>query len=227
LLRTAENVGEYFAFSDQDDFWLPTKLESAVAALEEHDADKPLLYCSAVEYVDAELNYLAYSKKPKRLGFGNALVENVAVGATVVINRKARSMVLSHLPQHALMHDWWLYLVVSAFGEVIYDPSPRLKYRQHSANAVGLTRGFRRVLLRPVANLLRRSHTSTQTEQANEFLQSYGSALAKRDYDILVRFLAAKRSLRSRMIYAGRPDVWRQSPVDDLKLRALMITGRY
>ncbi|MDR9769430.1 hypothetical protein [Acetomicrobium sp.] len=35
------------------------------------------------------------------------------------------------------MHDWWIYLVISAFGKVIYDPVPKILYRQHSSNVIG------------------------------------------------------------------------------------------
>ena len=41
-----------------------------------------------------------------------------------------------------VMHDWWLYQVVSgAGGRVIHDPEPSLLYRQHGANVVGANDG--------------------------------------------------------------------------------------
>ncbi len=36
------------------------------------------------------------------------------------------------------LHDLWAYLVVSAAGgQVIFDPTPSILYRQHGGNAVG------------------------------------------------------------------------------------------
>ena len=35
------------------------------------------------------------------------------------------------------MHDWWLYLVASCFGEVYYDSAAHYKYRQHAGNTLG------------------------------------------------------------------------------------------
>jgi glycosyltransferase involved in cell wall biosynthesis len=226
LLQAASNDSDYFAFADQDDLWPPTKIENAVVILETHDRTKPLLYCSAVEYVDTRLQHLGYSKQPRRLGFGNALVQNVAVGATILINSTARSIVVPKVPKRALMHDWWLYLVISAHGEVIYDPEPSLRYRQHAANVVGWPRSFNQQVLRPLAYFIRLHHPTIR-DQAIEFLRCYGSELSKQHHGTLISFLAAKRSLWSSAKYAVRMGVWRQSVIEDLKLRAMIISGRY
>jgi glycosyltransferase involved in cell wall biosynthesis len=228
LLAGADGDREFFAFADQDDFWPPAKVENAVAALSGRDPDRPLLYCSAVEYVDARLNHLGASRAPKPLGFGNALVDNAAIGATVVINAKARSTVLARMPRNALMHDWWLYLVVSALGEVIYDPRPGLKYRQHSANVRGWPHGFRYTVLQALVNMCRPYRVSpTVTDQASDFLACHGSALDPHRRDLLAAFLASHRDLLSRTIYAARMRVWRQSRIENWKLRAQLIAGRY
>jgi glycosyltransferase involved in cell wall biosynthesis len=228
LLAGANGSSEFFAFAGQDDFWPATKIENAMAALERHDPDQPLLYVSAVEYVDAQLNHLGYSKPPRRLGFGNALVENAAVGATFVINQKARRIVLSNVPRQALMEDWWMYLVVSAFGTVTYDDRPGLKYRQHGANIVGWQHGFRHTILRSLASFIKPYRVSpTFTDQAHDFLRCHGPALGKRDAETLARFLASRRNFWSRAIYATRMNLWRQSRIESLKLRAQVIAGRY
>jgi glycosyltransferase involved in cell wall biosynthesis len=228
LLAEAKGACEFFAFAGQDDFWPATKIANAVAELGRHDRNQPLLYFSAVEYVDAQMNHLGYSKPPRRLGFGNALVENAAVGATFVINQKARSIVLSTVPRQALMEDWWMYLVVSAFGKVIYDDRPGLKYRQHAANIVGWQHGFDHTILSSLANLLRPYRVSpTFSDQAKDFLRCHGSRLGKRDYDTIAGFLASRRNLWSRAMFAARMNVWRQSRIENLKLRAQVIAGRY
>ena len=45
LLRSCEHA-DYYAFCDQDDVWLPEKVERGVAALEKERNDVPLLYSS-------------------------------------------------------------------------------------------------------------------------------------------------------------------------------------
>jgi glycosyltransferase involved in cell wall biosynthesis len=228
LLAEADGASEFFAFADQDDIWPSTKIETAVAALRQRDQALPLLYFSAVEYVDAELNHLGYSLPPRRLGFGNALVENVAIGATVVINQKARNMTLAIMPQNAIMHDWWLYLLTTALGEVIYDPRPSLKYRQHGANVIGWQHGFGFTVLQALADVVRPYRVSpTFTDQARDFLACYAPALDRRHHDTLVAFVASHRNLWSRARYALRMNVWRQSRIETMKLRAQVLAGRY
>src|SRR6266851_1070947 len=73
LLADADEGCEYFAFCDQDDVWLPEKLERAVLALRQRPADEPLLYFSRVELVDENLKHLSFSRVPKRIDFANAL----------------------------------------------------------------------------------------------------------------------------------------------------------
>jgi rhamnosyltransferase len=130
---------DLYAFCDQDDFWYKNKIERAVEALCECCAKIPLLYCTATELVDENLN--ALEKKSSimniRPSFGNALVQNVVIGCTAVFNNVARKRCLVKIPIYIEMHDSWLYLVCSAYGKVIFDNVPSVKYRQHSNNVLG------------------------------------------------------------------------------------------
>jgi len=45
---------QYFAYSDQDDIWLPDKLERAVAWHESALQDRPALYCGRVRLITAD-----------------------------------------------------------------------------------------------------------------------------------------------------------------------------
>lgn len=60
LLMGAEGC-DFYAFSDQDDFWVPEKLVRAVAALEASGAD---LYASAVDIADEDLNPIGRNDFP-------------------------------------------------------------------------------------------------------------------------------------------------------------------
>ncbi|RLE27643.1 MAG: hypothetical protein DRJ65_02185 [Acidobacteria bacterium] len=43
-------------------------------------------------------------------------------------------LLIREFPDQNLSHDWWIYLVVSAFGEVVFDPKPTILYRRHGNN---------------------------------------------------------------------------------------------
>ena len=227
LLRDAESECDYFAFADQDDVWMPAKLENAVSRLAQHGSCGPLMYCSRVEYVDIQLKHLGFSSVPGRVGFANALVENVAIGCTVLLNREARRVIVGRLPSNALMHDWWCYLVVSAFGTVIYDERPSVKYRLHGRNAVGAPASVREKFIGRMLRFLKyEKGTPRLTDQALEFQRCFGALLNQQELKKLERFLAVRGNLWSRIAYSAQMDVWRQSWIDDAILRTLILIGR-
>lgn len=227
LLKTTDEDSDYFAFCDQDDVWLPEKIEKAVQVLRDCDSNMPLMYCSRIEYVDKKLEHLGYSKIPRKASFPNALVENVATGSTVVLNRRARDLICGRLPQQALMHDWWCYLVVSAFGRVIYDATPTIKYRQHGANVIGGTSSSLELFKRRLLRFLKRPrNVKFLSDQAEEFQRCFGDILPSQYAKILERFLMVRGNLWKRLSYNVAMDVWRQSLIDTAILRTMILIGR-
>lgn len=138
------------ALADQDDVWHRDKIARAVAALAEH-RDGPALYGARTMIVDQNLRPVGLSPRfRRRPSFGNALVQSIAGGNTMVFNAAARDLVRRAGPHVAPVgHDWWLYQLVSgAGGAVVYDPYPVLDYRQHGANLVGANIGLKARLSR-------------------------------------------------------------------------------
>jgi glycosyltransferase involved in cell wall biosynthesis len=227
LLQNAEEGCDYFAFCDQDDVWLPDKLERAVRTLGGYPREEPSLYCSRLELVDENLDHLGYSKIPNRISFLNALVENIVTGCTIVLNRTARSLICTRLPRHAILHDWWCYLAISSLGKVIYDARPSIKYRQHGNNQIGASVSSVHLFKRRVLRFLRRSPDEPLlSDQAVEFKRCYGDCLNIRDKALLERFLSVRENLGRRISYGAVMDVQRQSWSDTMILRALILLGR-
>jgi hypothetical protein len=51
---------DFYAYCDQDDIWLPSKLSAAIKRLQKEPPKKPLLYCSRTTYVDKHLKIKRY-----------------------------------------------------------------------------------------------------------------------------------------------------------------------
>lgn len=156
LLRVAEPAAtEFTAFSDQDDRWLPHKLERALAQLADVPSDQPALYCSRSWVCDAALTRLHHTRHyPRSASFPNALIENIAQGHTIVLNAAATRLAqqTAFSAKDVYAHDWWLYLLISgAGGRVIYDSEPGTLYRQHGTNQIGDGTRLRSRLTQPVA----------------------------------------------------------------------------
>ena len=131
----------YAAFCDQDDVWLWYKLARAIALLKEVNEGVPALYVSRTMVCDSDLRQLRPSLSFERPpGFGNALVQSIGGGNTMVLNRAALDILQDSAPRAAgiVSHDWWAYqLITGAGGTVRYDQTPTVLYRQHGQNLIG------------------------------------------------------------------------------------------
>ena len=228
LLKSAASTGTgYVAFCDQDDVWHPEKIARAVSKLSRVADDRPAMYCSRVELVDENLQHIGYTELPGKIGFGNALVDSIATGCTMVLNRKALDLIGKSLPKKVVIHDWWCYLVVSCFGEVVFDETATLKYRQHGSNAIGVAVGLTRL-----ARKYRRFFGGGEghqwmSAQASSLLEIFKNSIPLACRQVLNDFIAAKTSLYRRLRLALSGDVWRQKWPDDLMLRLLILMNRF
>ena len=144
LLRAAP--AGWAALADQDDVWREGKLARAMDRLAQVPPGTPALYCSRVTICDRDLTPLGDSRPVFAPSFRHALVQNLVQGNTAVLNPAALALVKAADPATppVVMHDWWLYqLVTGAGGVVIQDDWPSVLYRQHGANVVGANAGWR------------------------------------------------------------------------------------
>jgi len=145
LVLRAYGDADYYAFSDQDDIWDREKLETARSSLAEVSMTTPALYCGATFTISEDGLPIGVSPIMRRApSFRNALVQSIAGGNTMVMNKAAfRLLQKACRDKHFVSHDWWAYLIVSgAGGTVIYDKNPLTHYRQHEANLVGANVGL-------------------------------------------------------------------------------------
>lgn len=228
-LNEADPRCQFFAFSDQDDVWDRRKLANAVETLRSTaDPTLPLLYCSRLEVVDENLAHLAYTRPLRDIGFKNALFQNVVSGCTIVMNRAARDLVLrGGTAQSILMHDWWCYLAVSAFGKVLYDDRPGIKYRQHANNQLGSkTRLLERILWR-CERTLNGLNGRFPSEQNDFFLRLYGKDLPDDKRCFAEMTLAAKRSLHKRITLASSREILMQSTKESFITRLGILLNKF
>ncbi|MBP7189946.1 MAG: glycosyltransferase family 2 protein [Rickettsiaceae bacterium] len=158
-IKNTPNDFEFYALSDQDDVWQKQKLSRATSKLKKFPEDIPALYCARTITVDVKLQYMGlsplFSRKPS---FENALVQSLAGGNTMVLNKAAKKLLDSVSEDIDIVsHDWFIYQLISgAGGNIYYDEVPSLLYRQHGSNLVGSNNGIFAKLLR-VGKLLKGS----------------------------------------------------------------------
>lgn len=136
----------YAMLADQDDIWMPKKVEKTfehMLELEKKYTNQPLLVHTDLVVVDEQLNVLKSSfwkyihiKPYQKDSLNRLLNQNVVTGCTLMMNRLMIE-IAKPIPEEAVMHDWWLALVASAFGKIGIIREPTMFYRQHHSNTLG------------------------------------------------------------------------------------------
>ncbi len=227
LFEQADPECLYYAYSDQDDVWLPEKLSLAAAALDKESATAPVMYTARSYLTDSRGNRIGVTRIPKRPpSFPNAMVQNVCIGHTQVYNRPMLALLRDNYTEGMFVTDHWAYLLVAAFGKIVYDETPTTLYRQHESNAIGYGHNRRTVL----RNRFRRTLAGVPLSHAKQliaFRERCGDRLCARDRTELDRFLDARRNFFTRLGYLFRARAHRQSFFENLGFRTLYLFGRY
>ena len=138
-------TAEYVMCSDQDDYWLPDKIEISLKKMKEIEKrignNKPILVFGSYKPVDRYLNEINDDAKGRqeaeyKLTFSNLLVQNYVHGCLMMINRNLVNL-MGEYDDRILMHDWWAALIASSCGEIEHIQQVMMLYRQHGNNVVG------------------------------------------------------------------------------------------
>lgn len=230
LLRVSGNEFDYYFFCDQDDVWLEKKVSRAIDLLSKVDVDIPSLYFSRLQCVDKNLNFLRMSDvyADRDIGFGNAMVQNLATGCSVCFNKKARCLVVENgFPSNCLAHDWWMYLVVSCFGKVVFDKKSFILYRQHEKNTIGMgVTGIFSYFKRGQKFLKSRKKFGI-IDQVQIFFFIYEKYLLPKTLKNVKEFCAVRSNWRSSFGMGFRRFYWRVLWLDSIFLRIFMIFRMY
>ncbi|HEL1986571.1 TPA: glycosyltransferase family 2 protein [Streptococcus suis] len=131
---------DYYFFSDQDDVWLPNKLELSLNEAQNYPANLPLMVYMDLKVVNQDLEIMTESMVKSQSHHANTelvqeLTENTVTGGVAMINHTLAEMWQE--TDDILMHDWYLALLASAFGNLVFIDQPGELYRQHSDNVLG------------------------------------------------------------------------------------------
>lgn len=215
---------DFFGFSDADDVWIPSKTKHSIDLLLATPFDVPAAVATRLHVVDESLNHIGYTATPKKgFSFSNALVETVASGASIVMNRSALKIIQSVRPRFAVMHDAWIYLVMTAFGKLIYSELPTIEYRQHATNVFGTSHSFRK---RAISRLRRLRNISPYRRQAEEFSKLFGSSLNDAEKKKLEKYLDYPKTFIRRIKFMIFPEVTKQNIGANIFMRFLILLGK-
>ena len=139
---------DYYFFSDQDDVWLPDKMATMLDEVIHHDKSQPLMIYMDLSVVDQDLNVTHPSMICSQSHHANTtllaeLTENTVTGGVAMINHALAEKWED--TDDVIMHDWYLALLATTTGKLVYIDKPGELYRQHDNNVLG-ARTFRKRL---------------------------------------------------------------------------------
>ena len=125
--------GEYIFLADQDDWWMPDKVERCVAALKVN-----ILVVHQAEFCDSDLNFMTQLMYRDRFVFKNylSLKRGKYYGCTLAFRRELLDIILP-FPKKLMLHDHWIGCLAELKGCVYYERVPLIKYRLHGDNTSG------------------------------------------------------------------------------------------
>ena len=201
FLALASGAGDsdYYAFCDQDDVWAADKLQTAVSKIDS-SSDTPQMYFSNAMLVDSRLRPI--KKFHRNFSFppilSMRLTDNPAPGCTMVFNKKALDLFVKVNESRLVYYDYWMYLLCSYLGLVVYDSSCMVHYRQHDSNVMGYRK--RNIWLNRIKKLIRRPHIHEYP--AAELIRIFGSqfhSVADSELEKLQLMADYRKNLSSRM----------------------------
>lgn len=181
LLRNTQ--ADFYMFSDQDDFWKPSKVQDTLNEMLKHDYKNiPVCVHTDLTVVDKELREIQAPTKQVWSSFERLLFWNCVTGCTMMINKKLKEKVqFDNLNYNYIyMHDWWLALVASSLGEVVYLDKKTMLYRQHGNNVEGSLKEntLKTVFHRVTHYEYDRRNMVKVIQMAAEFYKEYGQNLS-------------------------------------------------
>lgn len=154
LLAVAD--AEYYMFCDQDDVWMPDKIERTLKKAQEmemsYGKDSPIGVFTDLTVVDSELNVLMPSlwkgdnRNPDYIKnfYKQWTNRHATYGCTMLINRAAKSLVFPYHQFESVVgaHDAWIEYILIKKGHFDYIDESTIYYRQHGTNVIGANTGI-------------------------------------------------------------------------------------
>ena len=125
----------YVALSDQDDIWVPHKLEKLLASI----GDQMLAYSDS-ELIDSHghLLHKKMSSIKNQLAYHTPIMYAIGAWAPGHAMLFKKELIDKAVPFPTLVtHDFWLGFVATCYSKVVYVNEPLVHYRQHTQNAIG------------------------------------------------------------------------------------------
>lgn len=218
------NDYDYYAFSDQDDVWLPEKMSEAARSLDTLNNSIKLYYCSP-KLVDQDLNPLKSTPIHAKSTLEESIILQPCIGCSMVFSKGLLNKASIIDPEKVDIHDTWTYRVCLALGgEIACDPTPHILYRQHGTNAIGGRQGYKRKWERRIKKFF--NSERFRSGQTRLILHTYGSEVPKRERKVLSDLSNYHNSLKKKLKIIFNKDYSTNYRMHNLMFRMAILFGK-
>lgn len=215
--------GDYFMFADQDDQWLPFKVERAVKFLNSESSNGPVCYYSSYNICDSNLKFVHESpNKDKKFTLKDTLFEVCGLEFTMAMNRQAFELLNIYRPIISNARGTWMSMLFSSKGKVLFDNIATANYRRHENAVTSPNMGSFGLFLWRVKKFLLSENSNNYKNMLREFRDIMGDNLNTQEKEMLSIFCDDHGFIGSikKIFY---PQRLRSSILDDFQLRVLFL----
>lgn len=118
---------------DQDDEWLPGKVDAMVAAFADPHVTGVVTDAVVVDDEGNPTDDSIFAYFGSGPGVVRNYIKNTYLGCCLAVRREVLDVALP-VPRVVRTHDGWIGITADMLGEVVFLPVPYVKYRRHDAN---------------------------------------------------------------------------------------------
>ncbi len=218
----------YYALSDQDDVWLPNKIQAACERLDKENNNSPLLFASTSYLVGDDLKpYGKTRRKLREFSTYNTIIQNICPGHTQVMNNSLLELVKGNIDTSRIyVYDSWITNMAVLYGKVIFSNDSFAYYRQHNANQLGSGVGYIGQLFTS-SKRTKSGDGSRYRKQIEYFVDMNKEKLSQENMlDELNAFIDA-HSFPKKLKYLFNSKLCRQSKLETFAFYFAVLTGRF
>ena len=127
--------GDKIFLADQDDVWLPDKVQRVTEAFE--SGASLVLHNAYVTDEELQITHPSFfALRGSKPGLVHNLIKNSYMGCCMAFDRKLLKKIMP-MPKAVPMHDQWIGLIAEIYGKPVFLDVPLLYYRRHEGNVTG------------------------------------------------------------------------------------------
>ena len=182
LTRTVDTP--FIVYSDQDDIWMPNKLEQLHMLF---DRPQITLAFSDMEVINEKSEVVAQNiqkVRPRQKFYtgkealSHLLAKNFVTGCTMMMRTNVAQAAVPF--PSSVFHDWWLAICAAMKGEIVKTRMPLMKYRIYDGNQSAVLKGvvdkksYFKIRIEPqykfIQDVIRRFGETTETKIIEQWM---------------------------------------------------------